>query len=119
MVGQPHREPLDINSIQYGRQAQQRFQRCIYIDALHHQLGRPVSLARGGANRKTMHHQFQRPGLDLKPAHGDGTPELATGDRFNLGLEERRQRQPSQGPKQPYRATKPEQAFQAAQKNRR
>ena len=92
MVGQPQRWSLHIYGIQHWRQAQQRFERCIYVDALHHQLGRPVGLAWGSSNRKAMQNQFERPGLDLKLAQGDGTSELAAGDGFNLWLKERRQR---------------------------
>ena len=59
LVGESQRRPLDSYGIQHWRQAPQRFQRRIYIEALHKKLGCPVRLAWGRANHQLMQHQLQ------------------------------------------------------------
>ncbi len=86
---------VDGNGVDHRRQAQDRLQFGVGIDARHRQLG-PAAVRRG--NAQISQGQLERPGPEVDLAYRDLAAQLFAGDLLDLALGDRRHRQPGEQP---------------------
>ena len=94
-VRQAQGRRLDLDGVHHGRQAEQRLQRGVGVDALDAEL---IGRARRAAHRHVVQRQLQRPRLEIHRADAHRAAELLAGDLLALPLEQRWHRQPAQRP---------------------
>jgi len=94
-VGDAQHGVFDGEGVHHGRQAQQRLQLAIGVDATNGE-------RRGGAVGTRHGHvaqgKFQAPGLEVDAAHGHGAAQLLGRDALQRALEQRRDSEPGEQP---------------------
>ena len=94
-VGDAQHRVFDGEGVHHGRQAQQRLQLAIGIDAANGQLwGRAVGTRHGHVAQR----EFQAPGLKVDAPHGDGAAQLFGRNALQRPLDQRRNGQPGDQP---------------------
>ncbi|MNP96407.1 hypothetical protein D3C85_89850 [compost metagenome] len=94
-VREQHGGRLDRHRVDHGRQAEQRLQFGVGIDALD---GHLRLLAVGGGDAQVIQCELERPGLEVDLADGDLPAQLFARDLLELALGDRRHRQPRDDP---------------------
>ena len=94
-VREPQMGGVDREGIHHRRQAHQRLQLGIGIDACNLKLR---GAALGAANGDVAQGQFQRPGRELDRPHGHRAPQLFTGDALQRAFRQVRNSQPADQP---------------------
>ena len=95
LVGQQDRRRLHAHRIDHGREAKDRLQLGIGIDAPHGELG---ALAVRGGDAQVVERELEGPGLEADALHRDLAAQLLARDLLQLALGDRRHRQPGQDP---------------------
>ena len=95
-VGDAQHRVVDGEGVHHGRQAKQRLQLAIGIDAANGQLrGRTIGTRHGHVTQG----EFEAPGLKVDAANGHGAAQLLGRDALQRALDQRRDGEPSDQPK--------------------